>query len=66
MPRMLKGMFLFLPPVLPVSFYPAAAICGWGYPPWAGWLPIPAGLAFMAVSLAVWQVGVRHYQSTGS
>ncbi|MDF2935967.1 MAG: hypothetical protein K0Q90_1340 [Paenibacillaceae bacterium] len=66
MPRMLKGMFLFLPPVLPVSFYPAAALCGWGYPPWTGWLPIPAGLAFMAVSLAVWQVGVRHYQSTGS
>ncbi len=66
MPRMLKGMFLFLPPVLPVSFYPAAAICGWGYPVWAGWLSLPAGLAFMAVSLAVWKVGVRHYQSTGS
>ncbi|MDF2925128.1 MAG: hypothetical protein K0R57_4042 [Paenibacillaceae bacterium] len=66
MPRVLKGMFLFLPPVLPVSFYPAAAVCGWGYPAWTGYLPLPAGLAFMAVALVIWQIGVRHYQSTGS
>lgn len=66
MPRLLKGMFLFLPPVLLISFYPAAAMCGWGYPAWTGWLPLPAGMAFLAVALAVWRLGVRHYQSTGS
>ncbi len=66
MPRILKGMFSFLLPMLFISFYPAAVVCGWGYPPWLGYLALPAGVLFLGVSLLIWRVGVRHYQSTGS
>lgn len=66
MPRVLKGTFTFLLPVLAVSFYPAAAVCGWGYPVWLGYMALPAGLAFFGFSLLVWGFGVRHYKSTGS
>jgi len=30
------------------------------------WLAPVVGLLFFAVCLRVWQVGVRHYRSTGS
>lgn len=66
MPRVLKGAFTFLLPVMLVSFYPAAAVCGWGYPEWLGYMSLPAGLAFFGLSLLMWRVGVRHYKSTGS
>lgn len=66
LPRIMRTTFTFVLPVLPVSFYPAAAVCGWGSPAWAGWLALPAGLAFMGIALVVWRVGVRHYASTGS
>ena len=65
-PRTLKGMFSFLLPVLFISFYPAAAICGWGYPAWKAYLALPAGAAFFMLSVIVWKIGVRHYTSTGS
>ncbi len=66
MPKMLKGVFCFILPVLVVSFYPASNICGWGYPEALGWLPLPAGVLFMVISVFVWRIGVRHYKSTGS
>jgi len=66
MPRSLKNIFTFLLPVLLVSFYPASTVCGWGYPPWLGFLPLPAGLLFMGLALIFWRIGVRHYKSTGS
>lgn len=66
LPKALKSMFSFVLPVLLVSFYPAAAVCAWGYPAWLGWLALPAGLLFLGLSLIVWKVGVRHYTSTGS
>ncbi len=66
LPQALKGLFTFLVPVLIVSFYPAATVCDWGYPPWLGLLCLPAGAVFLGLSLLVWRVGVRHYASTGS
>lgn len=66
MPRLLRGVFTFLLPVLLISFYPAATICGWGYPLWLGYLSLPFGIAFLLLSLVVWRIGVRHYTSTGS
>lgn len=66
MPKFLKNMFSFLLPVLFISFYPSSAICGWGYPTWAGYIALPAGLLFLGVSLIVWKTGVSHYKSTGS
>lgn len=35
MPRMLKSVFSFVLPMLFISFYPAATVCGWDYP--GGW-----------------------------
>ena len=66
MPRLMKNTFTFIMPVLVISYYPAAVICGWSEKAWMGFLPLPAGLAFMGVSMAVWWIGVRRYQSTGS
>lgn len=66
MPKFLKGMFTFVMPMLLISYYPASVMCGWGEAAWKGWLALPAGAAFMALSLLVWRVGVRHYKSTGS
>lgn len=65
-PRALKGMFSFFLPVLFISFYPAAAVCGWAYPAWKGYLALPAGAVFLALSMIVWKIGVKHYTSTGS
>ncbi len=66
MPRALWAMFTFLVPVLMISYYPASAMCGWGEPLWKGLLSLPAGAAFLLVSAALWRVGVRHYNGTGS
>ncbi|WP_150275893.1 ABC transporter permease [Paenibacillus tepidiphilus] len=66
MPRALKSMFSFVLPMLFISFYPAATVCGWGYPAWLGYLALPAGAAFLGFSLIIWRIGVRHYKSTGS
>lgn len=65
-PGLLKKAFRFLLPVLVISFYPATTACGWNYPQAAGWLALPAGAAFLAFSILIWRVGVRHYKSTGS
>ena len=66
MPRIMKYTFTFLMPMLLISYYPAALICGWGGPTWPGWLALPAGATFLWASLGMWRVGVRHYKSTGS
>lgn len=66
MPKALKSMFSFVLPILFISFYPAATVCGWGYPKWLGLMALPAGAAFLGFSLLVWRIGVRHYKSTGS
>ncbi len=66
MPLVFKRLFTFVLPMLVISYYPASAISGWGEPKWTAFLAIPAGFAFLFVSLLVWRVGVRHYKSTGS
>jgi len=66
MPRALRNAFTFLMPLLVVSYYPASYICGWGAAAWQALLALPAGLLFLLFSMAVWRVGVRHYQSTGN
>lgn len=65
MPGWLRGVFTFLAPLLVVSYYPAAAVCGWEAP-YMGWIALPAGAIFFGVSLGVWKIGVAHYTSTGS
>ena len=66
MPNVLRGVFTFFMPMLVISYYPAAVVCNWGEPLFTGFLALPAGFAFLAFSLVIWKVGVRHYKSTGS
>lgn len=66
MPRVLRGAFTFILPILVISYYPASVVCAWGEPLWKGMLALPVGFAFLGVSLLVWRFGVRHYKSTGS
>ncbi|MDR0294338.1 MAG: ABC-2 family transporter protein [Oscillospiraceae bacterium] len=66
MPGALRSVFTFVMPMLVISYYPASVLCGWGEPLWKGLLALPAGAAFLGLSLLVWRVGVRHYKSTGS
>jgi len=65
MPRFMRNMFTFFMPMLVISYFPAAAMGGWG-PVWRGWLALPAGAVFLACSMLVWRIGVRHYKSVGS
>ena len=66
LPKILRNIFTFFLPMLVVSYYPAAAVCGWGESYWKGFLALPAGIMFLLFAVAVWRFGVRHYQSTGS
>ncbi len=66
MPKLLWGFFTFALPMFVISYYPAAALCSWGEPPFTGYLALPSGLAFFAFSALIWKIGVRHYKSTGS
>lgn len=66
LPPWLRNTFTFFMPMLVISYYPAAAMCGWGVNPWLGWLALPAGLVFFLASTMLWERGVKHYGSTGS
>lgn len=66
MPKVLRYLFTFFMPMLVISYYPAAAVCGWGEGYLKGLLALPSGFAFLMFSTLVWRYGVRHYKSTGS
>ncbi|OUP81249.1 hypothetical protein B5F07_17995 [Lachnoclostridium sp. An169] len=65
MPGWIRGFFTFIAPLLVVSYYPAAAVCGWEAP-YMGLISLPAGALFFTFSLGIWRIGVAHYKSTGS
>ncbi|HEX2843996.1 MAG TPA: ABC-2 family transporter protein [Candidatus Limnocylindria bacterium] len=65
-----RELFTYVIPLGCVTYLPGLAILGrpdpLGTPVLAQWLAPLAGPAFLALSLAVWRLGVRHYRSTGS
>ncbi len=65
-----RGLFTYAIPIGCVTYLPGLAILGrpdpLGTPVLAQWLAPLAGPAFLALSLAVWRLGIRHYRSTGS
>lgn len=65
-----RNLFIFVIPLATVNYLPALAICGkpdpLGLPVWLQWSSPLFGIAFFLLCLMVWQVGVRHYTSTGS
>ena len=68
--RWFRRFFTVVIPLAAVSYYPVVTMLGradaHSAPLWVGWLTPAAGLAFLAAALAVWNAGVRWYQSTGS
>jgi len=65
-----RALFTYVIPLGCINYFPAMAILGradpLGAPPITGWLAPLAGPVFLALSLQVWRLGVRHYRSTGS
>jgi ABC-2 type transport system permease protein len=53
-----------------IAYYPALFVLDLpdpiGLPRWAGWLSLLIAPVAVAAATLVWQVGVRHYRSTGS
>lgn len=67
MPRWMFLTFTFAVPLLVISYFPVAAVGGWGgVSIGLGLLALPAGLVFLLISMAIWKLGLRHYNSTGS
>lgn len=66
----LRGFFLYVIPLGCSTYLPNVAILGHpdplGTPELLQWLAPLAGPLFLAASLAVWRIGIRHYRSTGS
>ena len=65
-----RRAFVYVVPLGCVSYFPAIAIMGrpdpLGFPTLFHYLSPLVGFVFLAVSLRVWRLGVRRYQSTGS
>jgi len=66
----LQKFFLFVVPLACVTYFPVVGVLGrgedMGVPPWMSWLAPLGGGLFLAVSIRIWQFGVRHYCSTGT
>jgi ABC-2 type transport system permease protein len=68
--RWFQRFFTFVIPLACISYFPVVAILGRQDPLGSSRLfqilaPL-VGMAFLAIALQVWEVGVRHYTSTGS
>jgi ABC-2 type transport system permease protein len=65
-----RRFFTFAIPLACVNYFPALAILGrsdpTGTPAFIFWISPLFGVVFLWVCLQIWQVGVRHYHSTGS
>ena len=66
LPGWLRHVFTFLMPMFLFTYYPAAAVCGWGGGRLMGWLALPLCALFFGAAVIFWRFGVRHYKSTGS
>jgi ABC-2 type transport system permease protein len=65
-----RQIFTYVIPLACISYFPMLAVLDKAdplrSPALFQWLAPFAGIAFLAASLQVWKVGVRHYRSTGS
>ena len=68
--RFLRRFLFFIVPIGTVTYFPVVALLGrpdpLGTPPWLGWAAPPPPPLFLAATLLLWHLGVRHYNSTGS
>lgn len=62
-----RRFFTFVIPLACITYYPLLAILDRSGASWVvAWLSPIAGVLFLVTSLLFWNVGVRHYRSTGS
>jgi ABC-2 type transport system permease protein len=65
-----RRFFTFIVPLACINFFPAIAILDHPVPPgfqiWIAWCSPIVGFGFLALSIGIWGIGVRHYHSTGS
>ncbi len=65
-----RTFFTYAVPLATISYFPAIAILGRTDPLGSSllfrYLSPAMGVVFLALSLPVWKIGVRHYTSTGS
>lgn len=66
LPGWLRNLFTMAMPMFLFTYYPAAAICGWGEPMLYGWLALPACAVFFTICALLFHLSIRHYKSTGS
>lgn len=69
--RWFQHFFIFIVPIGCVTYFPAIAVLRrpdaiFGTPVWLQCLSPVMGIIFLVLSLFIWQIGVRHYRSTGS
>lgn len=66
----LRQFFTYILPGIFMNYYPALYILDkpdpLGYPAWAPVMAPVIGVALLALALAFWNFGVKHYQSTGT
>lgn len=63
----LRYLFTYVVPLVSMNYWPCSYLLGRFYvPAWLSWVSPLIGVAFFALSLLVWRIGVRHYRSTGS
>lgn len=68
--KWLRRFFTFVIPAIFMNYYPALYILGkpdpLGMPAYAPLLSPVVGAGMLALALAFWRYGIRHYQSTGT
>lgn len=63
----IRYLFTFIVPMAAINYWPCAYLLGRSYAPlWLSFGSPVVGCLFFALSLLVWQIGVRRYASTGS
>ena len=69
-PGWFRRFFTYVVPLAGITYFPALAILDrpdpLGSTEWMQFLSPLAGPAFLCIALRVWNLGVRHYRSTGS
>jgi len=69
-PRWFRWIFTFVIPLATINYFPVHAILDLTDPVGSTrliqWMSPLAGVAFLAICLQFWRLGVRHYTSTGS
>jgi ABC-2 type transport system permease protein len=69
-PQFLRRFFTFVLPAIFLNYFPALIILDkpdpLGFPVFAAWLSLPAGLLVLFIATRFWRYGLAHYQSTGT